>query len=447
MQPSEVRRREIVDALRRGTVPRRGIELLATGLDRFGPAIDEELDRAARGGGAFKAVRGEYGCGKTFFSRWVQYRALEKDFAVAEVQISETETPPHRLETIYRRAVESLRTREWEDGAFRSLVDRWFFDLEEEVLARPGASSDDASAVAKAVGELLEARLSKVSATQPMFAAVLRAVHAARMAGDAATSDGLLAWLMGQPNVGAAVKRAAAVKGEIDTHTAAGFLRGLLAVLAQTGRRGLVLVLDEVETVQRMRSDVREKSLNALRQLIDEVEGGRYPGLYLLVTGTPAFFEGPQGVKRLPPLEQRLHVHFAQPEFDNPKAVQIRLQSFDDARMLEVGRKVLALYPADHPDRVAAKVDDAVLSGVAVAVAGKLGGKVGVAPRLFLKKLVVELLDRVDQFDAFDPREHYRVEIAAAEMNPEERAAAGIERSPDEIELDLDASRERTNGG
>lgn len=437
MNTSEVRRREIVDALRRGTVPRRGIELLATGLDRFAQAIDEELEQAARGGGAFKAVRGEYGCGKTFFSRWVQQRALEKDFAVAEVQISETETPLHRMETVYRRAVESLRTREWEEGAFRSLVDRWFFDLEEEVLARPGFPGDDSEAVAKAVGELLEARLSKVSATQPMFAAVLRAVHGARLAGDASTADGLLAWLMGQPNVGAAVKRAAGVKGEIDTYTAAGFLRGLLSVLSQTGRRGLVLVLDEVETVQRMRRDVREKSLNALRQLIDEVEGGRYPGLYLVITGTPAFYDGPQGVKRLPPLEQRLHVQFADPRWDNPKAPQIRLLAFDGARMLEVGRKVRDIYPAASPERLNGKVDDEVLAAVADAVAGKLGGKVGIAPRLYLKKLVLELLDRVDQFEDFDPRAHYRVEVMAAEMNPEERVAAGVERSPDDIELDV----------
>jgi hypothetical protein len=82
---------------------------------------------------------------------------------------------------------------------------------------------------------------------------------------------------------------------------ASAFLRGLLAMLQQTGRKGLVLVLDEVETLQRMRSDVREKSLNALRQWIDDIDAGRYPGLYLLVTGTPAFFDGNQGVKRLRP--------------------------------------------------------------------------------------------------------------------------------------------------
>jgi len=427
-----------VDALRRGTVPRRGIEWLATGLGRFTEAIDGEIDRAAVQGGAFKAVRGDYGCGKTFFARWVQYRALDKDFAVAEVQISETETPLHRLETVYRRAVESLRTREWEEGAFRSLVDRWFYDLEEEVLGRDGFPQSDAAAVAKAVGELLEQRLVKVSAQQPMFAAVLRAIHAARTANAPATADGLLAWLMGQPNVGAAVKRAAGIKGEVDTHTAAGFLRGLLAVLAQTGRRGLFLVLDEVETVQRMRGDVREKSLNALRQLIDEVEGGRYPGLYLMITGTPAFFDGPQGVKRLQPLEQRLHVDFApDTQFDSSRAVQIRLPGFDEPRLLEVGRKVRDLYPASHPERVTAKVGDEVVTALGRKVTGKLGGKVGVAPRIFLKKLVGEVLDRVDEHEAFDPLRHYQLEVSAAELNAEERAAAGMERSPDDIALDL----------
>src|SRR5436309_3252059 len=83
--------------------------------------------------------------------------------------------------------------------------------------------------------------------------------------GQTYVSDGFLTWLMGQPNVGVAVKNRAGIKGELDHFGAAGFLRGLLAVLAQTGRKGLLLVLYEVETIQRVRSDVREKSLNALR--------------------------------------------------------------------------------------------------------------------------------------------------------------------------------------
>ena len=38
------RRREVIDALRRGTVPANGLDLLAVGLDHFGPALDAELD-------------------------------------------------------------------------------------------------------------------------------------------------------------------------------------------------------------------------------------------------------------------------------------------------------------------------------------------------------------------------------------------------------------------
>ena len=44
----------------------------------------------------------------------------------------------------------------------------------------------------------------------------------------------------------------------------------------------------------------------------------------------------------------------------------------------------------------------------------RLGGKVGIAPRVFLKKLVVDVLDRIDQFEEFDPRKHYALTIAEA---------------------------------
>lgn len=434
MNPSALRRKEIVAALRNGTVPRRGVEVLATGLDRYQAALDEELERASTGQGVFKAVRGDYGTGKTFFARWLAHRALSRGFAVSEVQISETETPLHRMGTVYRRAMESLRTAEWEEGAFRSLVGRWFFALEEEALARPGVDATDAKAVATAAEELLEQRLSRVSANQPSFAAALRGCHRARVEGDHATAEGLLAWLMGQPNVGAEAKRRAGIKGEVDHFAAGGFLRGLLALLGQTGRKGLLLVLDEAETIQRMRGDVRERSLNALRQLLDEVDGGSYPGLYVLVTGTPAFFEGPQGVRRLPPLEQRLHEDFSgDPRFDNPRAAQVRLLPFDRARLMEVGRRVRDLYPAKDPARIASAVDDAVLAALADKVTGALGGKVGVAPRIFLKKLVGSLLDRVDAFPDFDPRVDAKLDVSPSEMSADEASAAGVVRAADAL--------------
>ena len=64
-------------------------------------------------------------------------------------------------------------------------------------------------------------------------------------------ADGLLAWLAGQPTVAASIKRVANIKGEVDHFTALSFLQALLLVLRDSGHPGLVLVLDEVETLQR----------------------------------------------------------------------------------------------------------------------------------------------------------------------------------------------------
>jgi len=419
-------------------VPQRSLDAFAVGLDRFEKALDEELDSVSSGSGVFKAVRGEYGSGKTFFARWFQERAKQKGFATAEVQISETETPLHKLETVYRRLIERLSTSDTHQGAIRGILDAWFYALEEDVLAEGGIDESNEAALLERTQELMEQRLAAVNRHAPAFATALRAYRKASAEGEHAVADGILAWLSGEPNVGMPAKRYAGIKGDVDHFGALSFLQGLLVILKDSGFSGLVLVLDEVETLQRVRSDVREKSLNALRQLLDEVDSGRFPGLYILITGTPAFFEGPQGIRRLPPLLQRLDVDFqTDARFDNPRAAQIRLSAFDQSRLEEVGRKIRDLYAADADasDRVLRLADDIYIEDLVGAVAGRLGGKVGVAPRIFLRKLVGEVLDRIDQFDDFDPRSDYSLAINDSELTDAELHASSTD--PDEVEIEL----------
>ncbi|MBA2323951.1 MAG: BREX system ATP-binding protein BrxD [Pseudonocardiales bacterium] len=429
---SPARRRTILAALRRGTVPDSGLDLFAVGLDRLESTVDVELAACRGGDASFTAIRGEYGSGKTFVSRWLGERAKASGMAFAEVQISETETPLHKLETVYRRLCERLSTASDSPSAFRPVLDAWLYALEEDVLA-DGA---DPAALGPAVDALLEQRLAALGRTASGYAAGLRGYRKALADGEIETADGVAAWLAGQPHVAAAAKRAAGVRGDIDHFLALGFLQGLLTVLRDSGHPGLVLVLDEVETLQRVRSDARAKALNALRQLLDEVDGGRFPGLYLVITGTPAFFDGRQGIALLQPLAQRLHTDFStDPRFDNPRAPQVRLLGFDLDRLVEVGARVRDLFAAGatDPERIRQVVDDDYLKLLAGAVAGGLGGKVGVAPRVFLRKLVGDVLDRVDQFDDFDPRRDYQLTITDGELTDAERQAA----TPDDVELDV----------
>ncbi|MFJ7421056.1 BREX system ATP-binding protein BrxD [Streptomyces uncialis] len=429
---SAARRRTVLDALRRGAVPESGLDLLATGLDRYEAALGAELDAVASGASVFKAVRGEYGSGKTFFTRWLGERAKRRGLAVAEIQISETETPLHRLEAVYRRLTERLATASFPPSALRPVVDAWFYALEEDALAA-GADETD---LPDEVEKLLTARLAEVSRHAPSFATALRGYRSALTEGDEATAAAVLAWLGGQPHVAAAARRSAGVRGDLDHFGAFGFLQGLLTVLRDSGHRGLFVVLDEVETLQRVRSDARDKALNALRQLIDEVHSGRFPGLYLVITGTPAFYDGPQGVQRLAPLAQRLATDFTtDPRFDNPRAVQVRLPGFTQDSLVGLGVTIRDLYAqgAVAPDRVKSLADDAYVADLARAVGGALGGKAGVAPRLFLKKLVGDVLDRVDQFEDFDPRQHYRLTVTSGELTDVERNLA----TADDIDLDI----------
>lgn len=434
---SEARRRAVVDALRRGTVPQAGLDLLAVGLDRFETAMNDDLAGVARGGAAFHAVRGEYGAGKTFFARWLAESAKRGGLATTEIQVSETETPLHRLETVYRRLTERLTTATHQPSALRAVVDSWLYTLEEQVLESGEAAEDDEDALAAAVDTLLEQRLAEVARTTPAFAAALRGYRQALADGDDARAEALIAWLGGQKSVAASARKAAGVRGDLDHFAALGFLQGLLTVLRDCGHPGLLVVLDETETLQRVRGDVREKGLNALRQLLDEIDAGRFPGLFLVMTGTPAFFDGQQGVQRLPPLAQRLATDFTtDARFDSPRAVQLRLPGFDLVRLGELGRKVRDLYAgvAANPERVRSVVDDDYIDTLARSVTGDLGGKVGVAPRVFLRKLVADVLDRVDEFAEFDPRTHYAGTVNTDELNETERSAAA---SAGDIDLDL----------
>jgi hypothetical protein len=433
---SSARRRQVIDALRRGAVPETGLDLFAVGLDRFTPAIAEEIEAVRTGNAVFKAVRGEYGSGKTFFARWLAEQAKRANLATAEVQVSETETPLHRLETVYRRLTERLTTATFPASALRAVLDAWFYALEEDALGAGDVDPADRETVDRAVETLLTQRLTTVSRTAPTFANALRGYRSALAAGDAAGADAVLAWIGGQPHVSAAARRHAGIRGDLDHFGALGFLQGLLVVLRDCGYPGLLLVLDEVETLQRVRSDARDKALNALRQLVDEVHSGRFPGLYLLITGTPAFYDGPQGISRLAPLAQRLATDFpSDARFDNPRAVQVRLPGFTIDSLIELGARVRDLFADGSParDRLLSTADNAYLADLARAMAGQLGGKVGVVPRLFLKKLVAGVLDPIELHPDFHPRRDYALTVSTGEMTDVERNAARA----DQIDLAL----------
>ena len=90
-------------------------------------------------------------------------------FATSEVQISETETPLYRLEKVYRRINERLATSDTPDGAFRNIIDAWFFTLEQDVWPKATSTKRTKSQLVARTNDLMEQRLASLGETAQTF--------------------------------------------------------------------------------------------------------------------------------------------------------------------------------------------------------------------------------------------------------------------------------------
>ena len=204
-------RAAILDALRRGTVPREGLAAFAVGMERFEAAVDADLAAVAGGRGGFKAVRGEYGSGKTFVARWLQERARAAGFATAEVQVSETETPAAPLGDRLpapRRAPRDLRHPRGRSAARPSTLGST--PSRRTCSPRAGSTPTTRRRWRRPPKPLMERRLAAIATDRArLLGRPPRLPPRAARRRCCALAEGLIAWLGGQPNVAAAVKRAA----------------------------------------------------------------------------------------------------------------------------------------------------------------------------------------------------------------------------------------------
>jgi hypothetical protein len=420
----------IFERLRSGTVPEKGLDKFAVGIDRPLNEIRRQLDLAAAGEGVFKFLRGGYGCGKTFMCQYTMLEALRQNFAVSFVVVSPNDTQFHKFDDVYHKIVSGLRTPLATSGALEDAIDRWIARIEEQIAAECGGDAPDFDDRVKARFDTELAELTK-EATGSEFIAVLKAYFEAKQQGEYQVASGLVAWLSGSKNIAAGTKQRAGIKGEISSSSALLFLKGILNIIKRAGYKGLVVIVDELETILRTRTDVRGKSLNGLRQIIDAAKD--FPGLLWIFTGTREFFDSRKGVAGLEPLHDR--IRFSESGgFSSPKQPQLELKPFDIDRLVTVAYKLREIYPSKQPTRLFRLVDDDFIHQLTAMVSNGLRGDVGVIPRQFLRELVT-ILDLVEENDGSDgspayvPKTAYSFPAGGLSSDEEHLIAGGAEEA------------------
>jgi hypothetical protein len=401
--------------LRNGTVPSRGLDAFAVGIERHRKELLRMLGEVRNDGGV-KFLRGGYGCGKTFVANLLVHDAQQRKFVTSFVVVSPNDLHFHKFDQLYRMVVSGLSTPACPRGALGDILDRWIGGIEEG-LTDLGLPDDDPSFDEKVLAKLDEQLVALTGGLAPPdMIRVVRTVFELKQQKRHQDAASLVSWLSGSSNVAAKVKSLAGIKGDIASSDAMAYLRGILEIIKAAGYAGLVIVIDEAETILRMRGDVRGKSLNAIRQIVDAASS--YPGLLWVFTGTPTFFDDRQGVKGV----EALHARIRYEELGgvpNLRAPQLALKPFDRDRLLKVALKLRSLHPDLAPEEAERRFPRDVVEQLVDKVTEGFRGDVGVVPRQFLRK-VVDVLDTLA--DNPDKAAHELLGFQPAALTAEEEA-------------------------
>jgi hypothetical protein len=404
----------LFEALRKGLVPERGLDAFAVGIEKQRQEMGRQLELVRHGEGTVKFLRGGYGCGKTFMTRLTLAEAQSQGFATSFVVVSDNDLRFQRFDDVYRKVVTELGTNLCPRGALGDILDRWIARVEEGLVA--AGDDEESSGFDDRVRRRLDEDLVALTGGRapPDFVRVVQTIFDLKQRGEMVEAGALISWLSGSGNVAASAKKAAGIKGDIESRSAMDYLRGVLEIVKAAGFKGLAIFIDEAETILRMRKDSRHKSLNGIRQITDAA--GSYPGLLWVFTGTPELFDTRQGVAGLAPLHERVRF-IKQGQFASLRQAQLELTPFSAERLRAVAIRLRELFPASDPERLEACIDDTFIDRLVAEVTKGFKGDVGVVPRQFLRELITQM-DLVDENPDYDPSAQYG--FSPSELSDEE---------------------------
>lgn len=405
----------IIDALRNGTVPSEGTENIAVGIDDELEELNSQLDRVKNDKGAFKFIIGDYGSGKTFFSTSVRELAYEKGFVVSSVVISQ-EAPLHKFEELYRKIMDEMRIIDNKKiPAFSLILEEWLLNIEEKVIEFNDLDpEDDKEQFQEEMYKRINKELQTVGSVAASFANAIRAFYRAKYAGDTVISQGAIAWLKGE-KVSLDIRRELGVAGNVTRENSFEFFKALLLMIKSAGYKGLMIILDEVETVQKLQTtNMRNNAYENLRFFIDEVDKNNFRNCFFLYTGTTELMESERGFKALEPLYQRVKVE-RDKNYKNLRQPVIFLEDFNKKKLKEVAYKVRDIHSKVYEWAANDKVNDDFIERYINDMTSGFGGEINISPRGFLRKFV-DILDKGQMYDSYIPEDQFNFDDEVRNM-------------------------------
>lgn len=287
----------LVNSLTAGVVPRVGLEFIAVGRKPEVEAILRDMDNIAEGGAAFRLITGRYGSGKSFLLQMIRNYAMDRDFVVADADLS----PERRLVgtkgqglATYRELMTHLSTRTRPDGgALEMILQKWIAALQQSVMQATSLRPGDPG-----LNEQVELRIFEVIGRMQSlvhgfdFAKVLASYWNGYKLGDDDRKQAALRWLRGEYPTKTEARKDLGVGVIIDDDSWYDYIKLWSEFTAAIGYKGLLLFIDEGVNLYKITNTVsRQSNYEKLLTMFNDTMQGKAEHLGIFMGGTPQFVE------------------------------------------------------------------------------------------------------------------------------------------------------------
>ena len=390
--------RAIIEELRKGSVPVDYVPFFTVGRENWLTFIEDDLDNyIAEGGAKVRFLSGDYGDGKTHFMSVIRHISLQKGFAVSFVVLTR-ETPIHKFEAVYQAIVKQLRGR-FDGSGIRNLLENHVNETAETLLQEDGELSTDK--LSEISNELRSLPGMDINFANGVIALLKNRFQPLGEGEDREERDNarevLLHWFEGG-KVAKKDLKPFQIFEVVNKTNSKNFLNALIAFLRHGGYKGLVLLMDELETVVGQGKSVRNAAYENVRLLIDNTEQAGY--LHIFFSIIPDVLESEKGFKSYDALWSRVR-SIGESKRLNYRGVLIDLHRtpLKTAELVELGKTLRAIHGNSYRWNAEERITDDLLEEIC-----KNQKKMGVLSevRLFVKQ-VIRVLDMGEQGEnAFD---------------------------------------------
>ena len=316
MPSVKISRREsgaLMNSLTAGVVPRIGLRHIAVGRKNEVNAFLHDLATIEDGGASFRLVSGQYGSGKSFLLQMIRNNAMERNFVVADADLSPerrlTGTKGQGLAT-YRELMQHLSTLTRPEGsALESILQKWISSLQTSVTKargfRPGAP-EIVDAVSVEISEVLNDLSEMVYGFA--FSSVIEAYWRGMKTGDENLKQASLRWLRGEFSTKTEARQYLSVDCIIDDQSWYDFLKLFAVFVVKTGYKGLLVFLDEgVNLFKITHKQARDSNYEKILTIFNDTMQGKAQYIGVFLSGTPQFiYDERRGLFNYEALRSRL---------------------------------------------------------------------------------------------------------------------------------------------